>query len=210
MTPLLWLYRSSKNELKIVGGVFAVLFILPLFAVVLIANAGLAEVAHALVSLNPVNHQVEVHDASGKLITQLQVSTVWPVVGVVTTEFGQPDLPYQLFHTGIDIANRHKQIGDPVTPFMAGKVIKAVTSASNPTGYGKYVLVDHGNNLTSLYGHLSEVRATKDQDVKPGDVIGLEGQTGHATGPHVHFEIRVYSIPVNPRIFMVGNPDPGP
>ena len=71
---------------------------------------------------------------------------------------------------------------------------------------GKYVMVDHGNNITSIYGHMSDVQAIEGQEVSPGDIIGLEGQTGHATGPHVHFEIRVYGIPVNPRVFMIGEP----
>jgi murein DD-endopeptidase MepM/ murein hydrolase activator NlpD len=90
---------------------------------------------------------------------------------------------------------------------MAGKVIFAGWDNS---GFGNYVMVDHGNSITSIYGHLSEVETAKGKDVKPGDIIGLEGETGHATGPHVHFEIRVYGIPVNPRIFMVGDPAPRP
>jgi murein DD-endopeptidase MepM/ murein hydrolase activator NlpD len=200
------IYRSTKTELKVVCATLTVLFLLPLFTVVVIANAGISEVAHALVSLNPISHLVEIHDANGKLVNTVQVSTVWPVNGVVTLEFGADDSPYQLHHTGIDIANRHKQIGDPVTPFMAGTVIDARTV----TGYGNYVMIDNGNNIVSIYGHLSQILTSKGASVKPGDVIGLEGMTGYATGPHVHFEIRVYGIPVNPRLFMVGNPEPGP
>jgi len=73
-------------------------------------------------------------------------------------------------------------------------------------GYGNYVVIDNGNNVTSLYAHLSKIVVTKGQNVQPGDVIGLEGQTGWATGPHVHFETRVFGIPVNPRTFVGGNP----
>ena len=69
-----------------------------------------------------------------------------------------------------------------------------------------YVVIDNGNNVTSLYAHLSKIAVTKGQDVQPGDVIGLEGGTGWATGPHVHFETRVFGIPVNPRTFVAGNP----
>lgn len=87
---------------------------------------------------------------------------------------------------------------------MVGKVI--IADDSEKTGWGKYVVVDHGNSITSLYGHLSAVNVVKDQEVKPGDIIGLEGSTGHSTGSHVHFEIRVYGVPVNPRVFMVGEP----
>ena len=200
------IYRSTKTELKVVLATLTVLFLLPLFAVVVIANAGISEVAHALVNLNPITHLVEIHDANGKLVKTVQVSTGWPVNGIVTLEFGANDLPYQLYHTGIDIASRHQQIGDPVTPFMAGTVIDARTV----TGYGNYVMIDNGNNIVSIYGHLSQILTSKGASVKPGDIIGLEGMTGYATGPHVHFEIRVYGIPVNPRLFMVGNPTPGP
>jgi len=206
MNLLAVIYRSTKTELKIVAIVLAVLFLLPLFSVVVIANAGVSEVVHALVKYNPITHLVEIHDANGKLVNQLQVSTVWPVNGVVTLEFGANDLPYELYHTGIDIANRHGLVGDPVTTFMDGKVIRAGWDK----GCGNYVMVDHGSSVTSLYCHMQTTYAHKDQQVKPGDVLGLEGMTGHATGPHVHFEIKVYGVPVNPRLFMVGNPDPGP
>ena len=75
-----------------------------------------------------------------------------------------------------------------------------------PLGLGKHTIIDHGTYITSYYGHLSAVYVTKGQKVKPGDIIGLEGETGWATGPHVHFQINVYGIPVNPRTFLQGNP----
>ncbi len=206
MSPLLWLLRSSKAELKIAASVLGVLFAIPLIAVVVIANAGVLAVSSALAAINPITHLVSIFDANGKQTAQLSVSTVWPVNGVVTLEFGQPDPPYQEHHTGIDIANPNRHIGDPITPFMAGRVI----FAGWDNGYGNYVMIDHGHDITSLYGHMSQLNATKGQEVKPGDIIGLEGESGHATGPHVHFEMRVYGIPVNPRIFMVGDPARGP
>lgn len=205
MNILWWLVTSSKRELKLALGVLTVLFLLPLLAVVVIANAGVSEVAHALVSLNPITHLVQIHNANGQTVDQMELSTVWPVNGVVTLGFGANDLPYELFHTGIDIANPHHQIGDPVTPFAAGTVILAGWN----DGYGNCVMVDHGHNVVSLYGHLSKITTQVGDGVKPGDVIGLEGMTGDATGPHVHFEIRVFGVPVDPRLFMVGNPESG-
>lgn len=203
-----WIFSSRQSELKIVLAVLAVLISLPAMAVVVFAQSGIALISEALATVNPVTHLVEVFDPNGKKVVDFTATTTWPVKGVVTLEFGQPDPPYQVSHTGIDIANRHHEIGSPVTTFMVGKVIK--TDPLGLGGCGKYVKIDHGNNIVSLYCHLSSVGATKDQEVKPGDVIGLEGSTGHSTGPHVHFQITVYGIPVNPRTFMVGNPDPGP
>ena len=209
MTPLfiLKVLGSLKTEMRIVLGVVSTLFFLPLVAVVVIANAGIAEVASALVSTNPITHEIEIKNADGVVTKILKTSTVWPVSGVVTLEFGESDYPYQVHHTGIDIANRHQLIGDPVTTFMPGRVIKVNTDASN--GCGNFVTIDHGDNITSLYCHLSQALAHVGQDVKPGDIIGLEGSTGHSTGPHVHFQIMVAGVPVNPRNFMVGNPDLG-
>ena len=67
-------------------------------------------------------------------------------------------------------------------------------------------MIDHGNNITSLYGHMSETDATPGQVVKLGDVIGKSGSIGWSTGPHVHFQINVFGIPVNPRTFVEGDP----
>lgn len=199
MSVLVWIIRKSKRELQIIGITFAVLFILPLFALVIIANAGISEVASALAAVNPVTHRVEVKDANGKVITSLDASTVWPVKGNISEEFGVPHMPWQPYHTGIDIANPNQKIGDPVTPFMAGTVIK---TPQLTTSFGNHVIIDHGNGITSLYGHLSEITTHEGAVVKPGDVIGLEGSTGASTGPHVHFEIRLFGIPVNPHTFM--------
>jgi len=165
--------------------------------VVVISNTGIAIVADRLVGINIQTHKVEIHDpTSGKVIATLDAATIWPVKGVVTLEFGEVDLPYQPLHTGIDIAGK---TGDPITPFMKGEVIH---TGELSWGYGKHIIIDHGNNITSLYGHLSKINVKKDDEVKPGDVIGLEGSTGWSTGPHLHFEIKVFGIPVNPRIFL--------
>lgn len=207
MNVAIWSLRAffrCKTEVKIVLVSVGVIMMLPIFAVLVVADAGLSVVSSALAAINPITHLVEVHDPNGNIVAQLQATTTWPVHGYVSLEFGQPDPPYQDHHTGIDIANPIGLIGDPITPFMAGKVTTA--DSEGKSGYGKYVVIDHGNSITSLYGHMSEVKVVKDQEVKPGDLIGLEGKTGHATGPHVHFEIRVYGVPVDPRIFMIGDP----
>ncbi len=210
MNWLWWLIKHSKTELKIIAITFAVLFIMPIFAVVVIANAGITEVANALAWLNPITHKIEVKDANGTIIAEFEASTVWPARGYVSDEFGSHDLWRRLMglgpHTGIDIANEWGNEGDPVTPFMKGRVIKVIDDTDS-SGYGKYVVVDHGHNVTSIYAHLSSITAAEDDDVEPGDVIGLEGTSGTSTGVHLHFEIRVYGIPTNPRTFMVGEPE---
>lgn len=86
-------------------------------------------------------------------------------------------------------------MGEEVRPIMPGK-IEAISRES--FGYGNAIIVDHGNKLTSLYAHLSRIYATEGQEVDTNTVIGLLGATGHATGPHVHLEIRDHGTPINP------------
>jgi murein DD-endopeptidase MepM/ murein hydrolase activator NlpD len=190
----------TPREMKALLWVLACLFLIPVLAVLAIAQAPIEAVSAALAAVNPTSHYVEVKDANGVVVAQLNASTVWPTWGQVTAEFGS-QTPYQLHHTGIDIAGRKD---DPITPFMAGKVTAAIENDSS--GYGKHVVIDHGNNVTSVYGHMDVLEAKVGQEVKSGDILGLEGETGNATGVHLHFEIRVYGIPVNPRVFMVGDP----
>lgn len=173
---------------------------MPIFTVLVIANTGIPQVSDQLASIDVQNHTIQIHDPTGKVITTIDAETVWPIHGIVTLEFGQSDLPYQPIHTGIDIANTY---GTPVTTFMKGKV----NFIGNLNwGYGNYVTIDHGNNITSLYGHLSKINVKVGEEVKPGDVIGEEGSSGWSTGPHTHFETRVFGVPVNPRTFISENP----
>ncbi len=199
----IFLTFSLKREFQFVLWTFIFILSLPLLAVTIVTNTGIAEVSEQLATINVQGHTIEIHDPTGKIIAQIRAATTWPVFGVVTLEFGEPDFPYQPLHTGIDIANANGKIGDPVTSFMKGKVIK---TESLTWGYGNYVVIDNGNNITSIYAHLYKINSTEGQDVKPGDIIGFEGKTGWATGPHVHFEVRVFGIPVNPRMFVVNNP----
>lgn len=193
-------FWSYRKELKIVISAFLLILLLPVIAVIILTQTGINIVSDKLVSLDSITNKVEIHDPiSGKVITIISSPMVWPVKGIITLEFAKPDLPYQLFHTGIDIANPEGKIGDDITPFMDGTVIYAGQTA---IGYGKHVIIDHGDNVTSLYGHLDKILVYKGQKVKIGDVIGKEGSTGWSTGPHLHFQINVFGIPVNPRVFL--------
>jgi murein DD-endopeptidase MepM/ murein hydrolase activator NlpD len=95
-------------------------------------------------------------------------------------------------HWGIDIAGNE---GEAVYATDAGVIVYA---GWNNYGYGNMIMVDHGNNFQSLYGHLSAINVGCGQSVGQGDVIGAIGSTGHSSGPHLHFEIRAISSFVNP------------
>ena len=118
----------------------------------------------------------------------------WPVRGPITSPFGMRVDPitgrYQL-HTGIDIGADQ---GTPIGASADGIVIYSGWYG----GYGNVVIVDHGGGLSTLYAHCSVIYAANGQRVQRGQVIGLVGMTGWATGPHLHFEIRVNGVPVDP------------
>ena len=120
----------------------------------------------------------------------------WPLSGPVTREFG--DQPGG-FHPGIDIAPGY---GSPI--YAAGDGV--VIYAGWESGYGNYTCIDHGRNISSCYGHQSELDVSVGQTVHRGQFIGREGSTGNSTGPHVHFEIRVGGAVNNPRDFIPGSP----
>lgn len=201
MNPI-FLYNlwSFRKELTYVALGFLIVISLPFIAVFILLNAGIDIVSDHLATVDTKTQAVEIHDpATGEVIKEIQPEVSWPVKGVITLEFGESDWPYQPFHTGIDIANPSGKIGDPITPFIEGKVTYA---GEIFWGYGKHIIVDHGNNITSLYGHLDKIYVYPGQKVKLGQVIGKEGITGWSTGPHLHFEVRLYGIPVNPRTFL--------
>ena len=199
----LWSYRK---ELKLVIFSFLIILLMPVIGVILLTGAGINIISDKLVTQNTQNQTVEIHDpGTGAVVNTLSTTTVWPVGGVITLEFGAIDLPYQPLHTGIDIASADGKVGTPVTAMMPGKVIYA---GEIWWGYGKHIMIDHGNNITTLYGHLDKIFVYKGQEIKTTDlVIGNRGTTGWSTGPHLHFEVRAYGIPVNPRTFL-GQGDP--
>jgi murein DD-endopeptidase MepM/ murein hydrolase activator NlpD len=106
-----------------------------------------------------------------------------------------PFLRGPAIHTGIDLRG-HK--GDPVRVTAAGKVV----TASWQGGYGNMIEVDHGNGLSTRYGHLSAIDVKVGQHVAPGQTIGRIGSTGRSTGPHLHYETRVDDVAVNPQKFL--------
>lgn len=206
----LGLRLSFKTEIRVILGTLAIIIFLPLISVVVIANAGVEAVSSALASLNPITHKVDIKDANGNLVDSVDLSTVWPVHGYISDEFGAFSSLRELLglgpHSGIDIANSFGQEGEPITPFMEGTVVQV--EYQDVGACGIHVKVQHKYNLSSLYCHMSKAVATLNQPVKPGDVIGYVGSTGTSTGSHLHFQVMLYDIAVNPRIFMVGQPEP--
>ncbi|MGE5159631.1 MAG: peptidoglycan DD-metalloendopeptidase family protein [Gemmatimonas sp.] len=123
-----------------------------------------------------------------------------PVVGEVefTSGFGvrvDPFLGRPAMHTGLDF---RAQIGDPVRATANGKVV----NASWAGGYGRMVEIDHGNGLSTRYGHLSQINVKVGEYVKIGQVIGEVGSTGRSTGPHLHYETRINGEAVDPQKFL--------
>lgn len=117
-----------------------------------------------------------------------------PLRAKVTSPFGwrrHPIFGRRKFHTGVDLAGPTRS---PIRASDSGHVLYTGWYG----GYGKVVIVSHGNSLSTLYAHLSSVAVNKGANVSKGDVIGYEGSTGFSTGPHLHFEVRVNGKPNNP------------
>jgi len=120
--------------------------------------------------------------------------TLWPVVGRITGVFGERLDPFSgegAFHSGLDIASRY---GDAVRATADG----IAETVEQRAGYGRLIIIDHGFGVTTWYGHLSGFNIQAGMRVKAGDVIGYEGDSGRSTGPHLHYEVRIYNTPVNP------------
>jgi murein DD-endopeptidase MepM/ murein hydrolase activator NlpD len=117
---------------------------------------------------------------------------IWPVNGPVTSGFGPR---WGRMHEGIDIA---APSGTPIVASAAGTVIHAGWLG----GYGNLVVVDHGNGLATAYAHASAILVSVGQQVSQGQTLALVGSTGHSTGPHLHFEVRVNGLAVDPLLYL--------
>ena len=116
----------------------------------------------------------------------------------IASAFGvriDPFIGSPAMHTGLDL---HGKTGDPVRATASGKV----TTAGWSGGYGRMVEIDHGNGLSTRYGHLSAIDVHVGQFVRTGQIIGKVGSTGRSTGPHLHYETRVRGDAVDPQKFL--------
>jgi murein DD-endopeptidase MepM/ murein hydrolase activator NlpD len=124
--------------------------------------------------------------------------SAWPVRGWVTSPFGNRTSPFsgiEKFHEGIDIA---AQTGTPIMAPADGVVI----AAGFNTGYGNMVEISHGYGIKTIFAHNSRLNVKAGQRVKRGDVIAYLGDSGSSTGPHLHYEVRLNGLPVNPMRYM--------
>ncbi len=129
------------------------------------------------------------------------VPSIWPVEGSLESGFGGRRNPFggssYENHEGQDI---EAEMGTPVVAAASG----TVTIAGCQNGYGNVVYIDHGNGLSTRYGHLSHIDAVIGQRIARGEVLGRVGSTGRSTGPHLHYEVRINNDPVNPRAYLPG------
>ena len=135
-------------------------------------------------------------------LTSLAASTpsTWPLRGWITSAYGERISPSSgevgSLHQGVDIANKR---GSPIAATADGLVLQAEWTNS---GYGKLVHIVHGYGYSTIYGHCDRLKVEPGDRIKRGDIIAYVGSTGNATGPHCHYEVRLYGVPVSPRLFM--------
>lgn len=125
--------------------------------------------------------------------------SIWPTKGWVSSRFGYRISPFtkeREFHAGLDIVTRNKA---PIVAPADG----IVASVGREYGYGKIVTINHGNGLKTRYAHLSKALVKKGQVVKRGEDIALVGTTGRTTGPHLHYEVLLNGVPVNPQRYIL-------
>lgn len=119
----------------------------------------------------------------------------WPTTDrLITSPFGyrvHPIWRIRMFHSGVDISGSY---GNPIYAVNDGRVIYSGWQS----GYGKVVIIDHGNGMSTLYAHCSQLLVNEGDQVKRGQLIGRIGSTGWSTGPHLHFEVRKNGTPVDP------------
>lgn len=130
----------------------------------------------------------------------LNIPTLWPVMGPITSSFGQREDPVLgngegEFHKGLDISAVD---GTPVRATADG----TVKQAEVVNGYGREVVLDHGHGLDTCYGHLSGFAVMPGETVVRGQVIGYVGHSGRVTGSHLHYEVRIRNTPVNPHKYL--------
>ncbi|HEX2851465.1 MAG TPA: M23 family metallopeptidase [Acidimicrobiales bacterium] len=137
--------------------------------------------------------RLAIADAASRGVAR-STAKVWPASGGLTGWFGEGRPGHH--HSGLDIDG---ETGDPVVAAEGGTVTVAGPAPAGYSGYGRMVVIDHPDGTETLYAHLSVVSTTAGAVVAAGDPIGAIGTSGNVTGSHLHFEVRVGGVPVDPR-----------
>lgn len=201
----------TRRGRSLVSKIFIPIFQHKKIKTILGSNLAFALVATSIIPTNHGLMNIQTGTASGNLLIPQQTldETFKPSENGVTITIGKTQIKtvaeaqmpvedprltqgYRLFHPGVDLAD---PIGTPVKPIMPGVV---EYTQNLKYDYGTAVTIDHGNGITSLYAHLSKILVKVGQKVDNNTVIGKVGETGRATGPHLHLEIRDHEIPVSP------------
>jgi len=125
--------------------------------------------------------------------------SIWPAKGWISSTFSYRTSPFtgrREFHKGLDIANK---MGSPIIAPANG----VVTYAKKKRIIGNMLIIDHGYGITTKYGHISKFLKNSGDKVKRGEKIALIGNTGRSTGPHVHYEVHIKGVPVNPQNYIL-------
>lgn len=166
-----------------------------LFFLILLLHIGLS----ATLTLNATSIEDKNNStvSNNKYILTSKITT--PVKnGVLTSEFGKrvhPITKKDSFHTGVDIASLR---GAPIFSAFSGEV----EEIGNNEIYGNYIIMRHSESLATFYGHCDTIKVTQGMRIRNGEIIAEMGSTGYSTGPHLHFEIRINSIRVNPMLVL--------
>jgi murein DD-endopeptidase MepM/ murein hydrolase activator NlpD len=129
----------------------------------------------------------------------IHTPSIWPIMGWVTSGFGFRTNPFTglaQMHEGMDISNR-------VGTLIVAPADGIVSDVGNDAVHGRIMVISHGFGMTSRYAHLNKVLVKVGQRVKRGDKIAEVGMTGKTTGPHLHYEVRLNGIPVNPMRYVL-------
>ncbi len=148
----------------------------------------IAEANSLQASSAAIEARIKGADPGGTVDSPSAAGLIWPVAGPITSPFG---MRWGKLHPGIDIG---ANMGVPIHAAAAGNVVYAGWME----GYGNLTVIDHGGGIATAYGHQSKLEVTVGEHVAQGQEIGLIGSTGFSTGPHLHFEVRVNGVPVDP------------
>lgn len=158
-------------------------------------------------NLKEANQQAAQQEASFKEISVFldkqrsilgATPSLWPIKGWITSGFGKRASPLTGEpgrHMGVDIAN---EINTPIRATADG----LVTYAGWQSGYGRVVVIEHGYGYSTRYGHCSRVDVKVGDEIKRGQILGYVGSTGRSTGSHVHYEVRIHGMPVDPEKYL--------